>query len=299
MIRHRISTVVMGLLGLLLLTAAVLKGYELLARPLANNNLWSYRPFLIFEVEFEVVLGLWLVSGLWRRWSWWIALLCFVGFCGVTLYKGLTGAESCGCFGQVHVNPWITLSAIDVPAVLLLLIFRPRPKPISRVHYGVVILGLTALLAGVTTTVLVTNKPQRVTATREVLEPHTWIGQPLPIMTHIDRAGQLQQGNWLIMLFHYDCTDCIETLPDFQQIAENMQGNESVLQLALIEVPPYGYDAKSDESPYLIGRMDDSKEWLVVTPAVLLLSDGVVQQAWKEGTMPTFDEVLEQLNGVM
>jgi hypothetical protein len=45
----------------------------------------------------------------------------------ITLYKAVTGAASCGCFGSVHVNPWITLFAIDLPALLALSIFRPKP----------------------------------------------------------------------------------------------------------------------------------------------------------------------------
>lgn len=54
-------------LGLLLLTAAVLKGHELLTTLAANEDLWSWRPFLIFEAEFELALGLWLLFGRTRR----------------------------------------------------------------------------------------------------------------------------------------------------------------------------------------------------------------------------------------
>ena len=43
------SDVVLKVLGLLLLTAAALKGHELLTAPVANRDLWSWRPFLIFQ----------------------------------------------------------------------------------------------------------------------------------------------------------------------------------------------------------------------------------------------------------
>jgi hypothetical protein len=117
---------VLRVLGLLLLTAAVMKGHELLTTPMANTDIWSNRYFLIFQVEFELALGIWLLSGLFRRAAWLVVLGCFTLFCCVTLYKGLTGAASCGCFGRIHVNPWITLFAIDLPAVLALLLFRPK-----------------------------------------------------------------------------------------------------------------------------------------------------------------------------
>ena len=51
------SDVVLKALGLLLLTAAVLKGHELLTVPTADKDLWSWRPFLIFQGGIRVGLG--------------------------------------------------------------------------------------------------------------------------------------------------------------------------------------------------------------------------------------------------
>ena len=116
---------VLKALGTLLIVAAALKGHQLLTEPLANKDIWSYRPVLILLVECELALGLWLLSGLFPRLAWLTALACFSFFCVVTLYKALTGAASCGCFGAVSVPPWITLLAIDLPAVLALSLFRP------------------------------------------------------------------------------------------------------------------------------------------------------------------------------
>ncbi len=130
--------VVLRVLGLLLLTAAALKGHELLTTPVSHQNFWSWRPFLIFQVEFELGLGIWLLSGTGKRLAWLVSLLCFGLFCCVTLYQGLTGVASCGCFGQLRVNPWITLAAIDVPAVVLLLILRPVGALTDLVRHSLV-----------------------------------------------------------------------------------------------------------------------------------------------------------------
>ena len=54
--------VVRVLLGLLLLTAATLKGVELATEPVANTSLLTSRWFLVIQVEF--LFGLWLLSGL-------------------------------------------------------------------------------------------------------------------------------------------------------------------------------------------------------------------------------------------
>ncbi len=58
------SDIVMKLLGVLLLVTAIMKGHELLTTPVANNSIWTYRWFLIFQVEFELALSIWLFSGL-------------------------------------------------------------------------------------------------------------------------------------------------------------------------------------------------------------------------------------------
>jgi len=126
------SDIVLKLLGVLLLTAAVLKGWQLLTEPMANKDIWTNRAFLIFTVEFELALGIWLLSGIFKKFAWLATLACFSMFAVITLYKGISGAESCGCFGSVHVNPWITLFAIDIPSILALAIFRPKHE--SETH---------------------------------------------------------------------------------------------------------------------------------------------------------------------
>lgn len=306
MLRHTFSRWILRGLGLLLVTAAMLKGHELLTLPVANKDLWSYRPFLILQVELELALGLWLLSGLFKRLTWKITLACFGLFCNVTLYKALTGAASCGCFGRIHVDPWVTLLAIDVPAVCLLLLFPIRKSSdasirVTRVAWRPVVYTVLLLIAGVgiTTTALVLHEPARVTAEFEVLEPGTWVDKPLPIMAHMDQADQLQQDNWVIMLFHHDCPDCEKTMPAFEQIADNFVGNEDILKLALVEIPPYGYDEDAHDCACLLARMDRSKKWMVTTPSVLMLTNGVVRHAWEEGTLPTFEEIFEKVAALM
>jgi len=315
--RFSASDLVLKVLGLLLLTAAVLKGHELLTVPLTNKDLWSWRPFLIFQVECELALAIWLLSGLFKRLAWLAALACFSVFCCVTLYKSITGAASCGCFGTVHVNPWVTLLAIDLPAVLALGLFRPRSalspflsflrrqefipgasesflRPTPSVPRFAALTGLGLLILGITTPILALNEPAWATSTYEVLEPETWVGKELPILESIDMGEQLKSGNWLVVLYHYDCPDCAKAIPQYEQMARDLKGNEEFLQVALIEVPPYGRGPISEDSPCVLGRMDVSKEWFVITPAVVLTSRCVVRAAW-EGETPGLETVLQTM----
>jgi len=332
------SNILLRFLGTLFLVAAIMKAHELLTVPVANQDIWSYRPFLIFQVECELALGILLLSGLFKRLAWMATLACFGLFCCVTLYKGLTGAASCGCFGRVHVDPWITLFAVDLPVVGLLLFFRPSHilrqlqcswfqglrlvRLLSRtvssvwcipgrpVHLSLILNRLSAsvvslrsvltsivivLTMGITTPILAFNKPAPVTAEYTVLKPQTWQDKELPVLDHIDIGDQLRQGMWLVLLYHHDCPDCQDVMPEYKRIAQELGGDQGFLNVAFVELAPYEQDSSTDDRSCVWGRMLDVKQWLVTTPVVVLLTDAQVRQVWEKETVPDFEAVLAYL----
>jgi hypothetical protein len=114
------------LLGLLLLGTAGLKlfgGSNQIARtvlPLLSPRLYAA------GVAFEAILGAWLLTGIAPVWSW----ITSIGFFGLLSYMslrlGLMGQTSCGCLGaKVQLNPWWAF-AVDVIAIIALLVWRPR-----------------------------------------------------------------------------------------------------------------------------------------------------------------------------
>jgi thiol-disulfide isomerase/thioredoxin len=250
----------------------------------------------------------------------------------------LAGFSSCGCFGNVHVNPWKTFSFIDLPAVVLLAIFRPYKavyaiklvvlrmlrffSGANRTHYNklhkprlcsvfrscrrlffplafkycLTIAALVFVLISVSTVVLIANEPKKVTSRYEVLEPKDWINQQLPVLKHIDIAGKLTSGNWLVLFYHYNCPGCARAIPQYEQMMRDLAGNEDFLNIAFIEIPPYGDGPVSKDSPCVQGKLADTKEWFVTTPAVVLLKDGVVLAGW-QAKAPDFDTVIEKMDG--
>ncbi len=308
------SDIVLRSLGLLLLTAAVLKGHELLTTPVKGDTLLNSRWFQIFQAEFELVMGLGLLSGLYKRLAWLASVACFSLFCCVTLYKGLSGAESCGCFGNVHVNPWTTLFAIDIPAVVLLLVFRPDMKKVvpitmfwprfASVASLSILIGLPAglIMIGFTPTTLAADGS--ISAGSSIagqnivlLKPKEWIGNEMPILKHIDIAEQLKTGSWLVVLYHHDCPNCAEAISEIEEMARNLRGNEDFMQFALIEMPPYHKkDSKRvvQDLPHIFGNLDSSKDWFVTTPAIIHIRDIVVQNFWQE-RVPSLEELESRL----
>ena len=303
------NNIILKALGALLIVAGALKGWQLLTEPVADNSIWTWRPFMVLQVDFELALGICLLSGLFKKAAWLAVISCFSLFSAVTLYKGISGAESCGCFGTVDVNPWITLSAIDIPSVIVLLVFRPvlsfqRKResirtliqefitPLPSIPQFTITTCSALLILAITTPILAFIKPAKITSLYEVLEPETWVGKKLPILKYVDIGKKLETGTWLVLFYHYDCSDCVAAIPKYEQMARDLAGNEDFLQIALIEVPPYAQSQVSRNSPCILGRLADTKDWFLTTPAVALLTDGQVTSAW-EATAPDLDIILE------
>jgi len=174
------NIIVMTVTGLTLIVASLLKAHQVLTEPIISKGFWESWLFFVIQIPLELGLGIWLVSGLFRKAGWLIAVLAFGAFIVVTLHKGLIGAASCGCFGRVHVNPWITLCVVDIPLFLALLIFRPRgekllppPWPSAKHFFGVAMPTCIVLAALVPT--LIFNKPPAKTARYEVVDPKQWL----------------------------------------------------------------------------------------------------------------------------
>jgi hypothetical protein len=111
-----------------LLIAAGLKAYQLATMPDLENSFFEARWFQIILVECEIALALILLFGIVPKISWLVTTILFMIFSIVSLAKGLSGAESCNCWGAVKVNPFITF-LLDVGIVALLLFFRPQKLP--------------------------------------------------------------------------------------------------------------------------------------------------------------------------
>jgi hypothetical protein len=151
-----INKIIMTVAGLLLIVAAGLKFAEMVGTcvPSWRDNptgFWESYEFLLIQIPLEFALGVWMVSGLFRKAAWIASTLCYFAFIFVTIGKWVTGAESCGCFGQITVDPKITLFAMDIPVFLLLAIFRPKgakllPPPWPNLAYWSIVFVPTVAL---------------------------------------------------------------------------------------------------------------------------------------------------------
>jgi hypothetical protein len=113
-------------LGAVLLGAAILKTVWPSDALYGNALEWLSDPvWRLTAAEVEAVLGLWLLTGRFRRALWWAALAWFIGLSGASLYLGVVGQPTCGCFGaRLPLSPWHAFG-LDVTAVAALALLRP------------------------------------------------------------------------------------------------------------------------------------------------------------------------------
>lgn len=111
-------------LGVVLLTAAGLKLYGLNVTPVPQVGWFSTPRVQVLTVAWELVLGLWLVSGSYRAGAWVAAVGTFAAFATVSGYFGWTGVANCGCLGVVRASPWAAFG-VDVASLVLLAVSRP------------------------------------------------------------------------------------------------------------------------------------------------------------------------------
>lgn len=145
------TTLISRVLGVLLLAAAGLKIYGFGPDPVARIGIFSAPSFQFLVIGFEMLLGLWLLSGKQSIAAWVVVLLTFAGFAGVSFYQGWIGQASCGCLGSsVTVSPWY-MFAFDLAAVATLSFARPDLKPLLenwREAFGRAALTAAGVFAG-------------------------------------------------------------------------------------------------------------------------------------------------------
>ncbi|MBN1787977.1 MAG: hypothetical protein JW806_06240 [Sedimentisphaerales bacterium] len=289
--------IVMWIAGLFLLVAGAMKVHQLLTEPIISEGFWESWAFFVIQVPLEIGLGIWLICGLFRKAAWLLATIAYGGFIVVTLYKAVMGIESCGCFGTVTVNPWITLVLIDVPIFLSLVIFRPKGQKLlpppwpSAAHFFAIAIPTFILLPAIEY-VLITNKQIKPTIEEVAIPQNVW-----PMLEYIDIKDQLENGLWVVLLYHDDCPDCKIAMPLYEQMHESLEGND--IHFAFVEMPPYGGTAEplvNSQTKVACGRLGGEKKWYLQSPVVVVIDNGIVLKAW-EADAPDFDTLLNTAFG--
>jgi hypothetical protein len=118
-----------------LLCAAALKLYGMNVAPFAQYGRLLNSSVQFAAVEWEIVLGIWLLSGRRPIGAWAAAVLTFSAFAVVSGYFGVIGQATCGCFGAIQASPWVAF-AVDITALGLLALARPDFRTLLQGSQG-------------------------------------------------------------------------------------------------------------------------------------------------------------------
>ncbi|MEX1023700.1 MAG: MauE/DoxX family redox-associated membrane protein [Planctomycetota bacterium] len=255
---------------------------------------------LVIAIEFVLV-----VLAFFRpRWAWFWLAGCLAVFVAILASQIAAGKTNCGCFGaNFSPNPWVML-AIDGALLGLLLASRPWSQlPRGGAHL-VVLLVLGSVLAALP---FVYSReatiPSRTTGTAGgsdqvpvqkrnayvVLDVESMVGQSVdatPFASAIDVFTELPlDGVWVV--YRHTCQHCEEHL---RLMAERELGNRMIGLVRLVEK----IDDDQNRIVYTLptgphvlhAEMPDTVEYVIQTPAELLVEGGMIVDA-KEGVDPS------------
>ena len=277
-----------GFVGSLLAFAAMAKAYPSLPGPGAR----PFPPSSAFLAASELSLGLVLLSGFRREATRLITVGCFVVFGAVSMARSWSGMASCGCFGDIATSPGLTLS-LDLAILAALAGLGPEVagRPISRTRRYCVVSSLSAASSLLLLILLSAWTSDRglgrmmpdgsILGDGEVvvLRPDEWVGQPCPLLGHIESDTDLTRGRWTLVLLRKDCGGCRDSLPDYLMDAEAHRRDPDAPRVALIEVPSSGtglFEIRRSDRSYAFGTLDPKHAWSVPTPSRIELLDRVV-----------------------
>jgi hypothetical protein len=132
------------IVGSILVTAGGLKLYGFDVATVGRVHWFAHPRVQLLAAEWELLLGVWLLSGWSRVLGWLATLVSFAVFALVSLYLAWIGEAHCDCFGPVKSSPWVTF-ALDCTVLSALTIFRP---PDLGIGLRAVLLWRSALSAG-------------------------------------------------------------------------------------------------------------------------------------------------------
>ena len=276
------------IVGLVLIGAAVAK----LVWPAESVKVQAilHAPPWIWDVlvTIELFIGLLLLFGVRGPLTWIVTTLLFFAFAGFSLYLAVSGAATCGCFGQLNVNPWVTF-VLDLGILGFLVRWRQQiASPVDlrlRPQIDRFTVGSIALVISLLATTAVGLSRSSASSGIDgaigqgelvILESDEWIGKPFPLIEHIAPQIDLTEGKWTVLLYHYDCPQCREAAPLYEQMAFSSGASRRVM---LLEMPPFAGETSHSSGPVVHARLSEQREWFAQTPLEIQLDHGVVVSA--------------------
>jgi hypothetical protein len=236
---HLIDSIVL-LVGLLLIGAGLLSGYNLLRGAVSSHYFFHTTAILL-----ELAAGVWFISGKGIYYAVRSGILLFLVFITVAAFRGWEGRTDCGCFGPVPVNPWLTTT---LDGLVLVFFFRAAsrlPKTVQKSRWRPWLAGLAALaiisigiFGGYYLRPAMLHANGQITGGHGVtwMQPPAWDGRLFPLAAYIPDSSTIMRGRWLAIIYFHSCPVCQHTIAGITRRLEKKPKHN----VALLQLPPYG-----------------------------------------------------------
>lgn len=272
------------LVGGVLLAGAGLKAYQLLHQPqvAGRTGTFSITGWATLVV-IESGLALWILGG----WRWGIARTAAIAWmaavCVYSLHEAATGVRSCGCFGDIEVNPRLTF-ALDCAALAsLALCASAANRRLSALRTAALIGSQIVIIAAIGLIVrrAVASAPPAPVSIVE-LDPTKWPSElSWQLGEYIDAWDDISRGKWAVLLYNRNCRACTTARDSYDELARSWQMTHQPQRVALIETTadPALPDEDDPGTVALHGVLGAAADWDVPTPTLVILVDGHVVEA--------------------
>lgn len=263
--------------AIVLVIAAVSKGRSL------NPPFDSATTFgSLILITLEIVIATWLLSLMKARIARHVAVFLFSSFGTFNLVQLYSGSQSCGCFGRSDISPWETL-LLDLCLAGTLYYSKPAHAYTARYSWTLcwncILLTAVLFFSTIAPTSAETFKgfSEDPISGHVIVEPGEWIGNRLPLFHTDDVPQMLNFGRWQLVFYRNDCSQCQELLKSLST------GDHSFTNLALVDLstPEAKPHQGSHEREFLRLRIRQSDRWILRTPLIVDLNDGIVTHVQK------------------
>ncbi|MCP4664890.1 MAG: hypothetical protein GY849_00870 [Deltaproteobacteria bacterium] len=282
-----ISRLLAGVVGLVLLTAALSKAMDivLFVRQIGAYGIISHHLLLGMSawglIVLEFSLGVALLLSYRPRLALSLTALLFLLFVGASGWAWFSGAtEDCGCFGALlKRTPGEAMieGLILMGVTVLALLGHPSGAPTKRRAKFWILAA--ASLTGLALPVFFA--PDLSWLDRPPSRPdNTDIG-------HLQIEGQehmdIRSGSYLLVLMDTDCRHCLETLPELNSLAR-ADDLAMVIGLCVNEKEKRRNFMEEFQPGFPLERIEDDVFWRLLgdgdLPRIILLRDGRILGVW-------------------
>lgn len=278
--RHRRAVAVLPMLtATVLICAAGLK--------IRSNSPYSQNSVVdgVFSVVIvaEVILGMWLLSGFCEALSRKLTIFAFCLFAAASFVSTLLGSASCGCLGEVAIDP-VWMLFFDAVMVIVW-VFAPHgsqtevPREAGRKSVAKSVVSISIGL-GVLITII--RGPDAFDDSPRLgmfgsLKMGDLEGVPLELIEDIDIGMGLRTGSWVLVFHRAGCANCELVLND-PTLPETYSARYGEINVATIAIQ--ASDSNSHAAFFALpGKLKGLIAFRVRTPLVLVLREGAVLEA--------------------